>query len=58
MKENAVILELLKIRSPKKVDEIFDLLCANNYFAGQFGLNIPVDESRKVFAHIKKLLKK
>jgi hypothetical protein len=49
--------ELLRWRSPKKVDEMFDLVCANNYFRGQFGQPIPVEKSRLVFNKIKKLLK-
>ena len=49
---------LLRIRNPKRVDEMFDLVCAGNYFAGQFNGQIPVEESRKVFEHIKKLLSK
>jgi hypothetical protein len=49
---------LLRIRSPKKVDMIFDMVCSYNYFAGQFQNPIPVDESRLVFEHIKKLLSK
>jgi hypothetical protein len=57
-KAHKPILELLDIKDPKEVDMIFDMVCANNYFAGQFDLNIPVDESREVFKHIKKLLKK
>ena len=38
-------------------DEIFGLVCAANYFAGNFNANMPVDESRKAFERIKKLLK-
>lgn len=48
--------ELLRMRSPKRVDEMFDLVCANNYFRGQFGLPIPVDKSREVFKKIKNIL--
>jgi hypothetical protein len=58
MKPHKPILELLDIKNPKEVGMIFDLVCANNYFAGQFDLNIPVDESRQVFEHIKNLLAK
>ncbi len=58
MKENLVIKELLRMRSPKNVDQMFDLICAHNYFQGQFNGKIPVDDSRKVFEKIKKLLKK
>jgi hypothetical protein len=48
--------DLLRMRSPKKVDLIFDMVCAGNYFAGQFGNPIPVDKNREVLEHIKKLL--
>jgi hypothetical protein len=49
--------EVLRWRSPKRVDEMFALVCFNNYIAGQFGQKIPVDKSREVFEKIKKLLK-
>lgn len=42
----------------KKPDEIFDLVCFGNFMAGQFNAKIPVDESRRAFARIKKLLSK
>lgn len=42
----------------KKPDEIFDLVCLANYMRGQFNGMVPVEESREVFDHIKKLLKK
>ena len=45
---------ILKLKDP---DEIFDLVCAGNYFAGNFNSRMPVDESRKAFKRIKKLLK-
>jgi len=48
--------ELLRWRSPKRVDEMFDLVCVNNYFRGQFGLPIQVDKSREVFKRIKEIL--
>ena len=44
---------IMKLKDP---DEIFDLVCAANYFAGNFNQNMPVDESRKAFKRIKKLL--
>lgn len=50
--------DLLRMRSPKHVDQIFDLICAHNYFCGRFDSKIPVEESREAFEHIKKLLKK
>ena len=56
MRDNHPFKELLRMRSPKRVDEIFDLVCAQNYFNGQFNNNIEVDENREVFEHIKKLL--
>ena len=46
------------IRGLKDPDQIFDLVCAANYFAGNFNANVPVEESRKAFGVIKKLLKK
>ncbi len=46
------------IKGLRDPDEIFDLICAANYFAGNFNNNMPVDESRKAFKQIKKLLKK
>lgn len=45
---------ILKLKDPL---QIFDLTCANNYFAGKFNLNIPVDNSREAFERIKELLK-
>lgn len=44
---------IMKLKNP---DEIFDLVCAANYFAGNFNQNIPVDNSRKAFKRIKELL--
>lgn len=40
------------------VDEMFDLVCAGNFFRGNLGGMMPVDESRMVFGRIKELLKK
>jgi hypothetical protein len=55
MKKNKTPYELiLKLKDPL---EIFDLVCAANYFAGNFNQNMPVDESRKAFDRIKQLLK-
>lgn len=45
--------DMLTMKDP---DQIFDLVCSGNYFAGSFRQNIPVLESRKCFDHIKKLL--
>jgi hypothetical protein len=42
----------------KNPDEMFGLICSCNYFAGQFGNNIPVEESREIFRRIKKFLGK
>lgn len=56
MRENHPFKELLRWRSPKRVDEMFDLVCFYNYNCGNFKGNIPVEESREVFEHIKKLL--
>lgn len=38
------------------IDSMFDLICTKNYFAGQFGGKVPVDESRLVFKKIVKLI--
>ena len=46
------------IKGLKDPDEIFDLICVANYFAGNFNQNVPVEESRKAFEHIKRLIKK
>lgn len=48
--------DMLRMRSPKNVDMIFDMVCAGNYFAGRFQGNMPVEKNREIFAHIKKLL--
>lgn len=48
------IADILELTDP---DEIFDLICAHNYFAGHLGSGIPINELRKVFNQIKKLLK-
>ena len=40
----------------KNVDEIFDIICFENYVRGKFNLNVPVDESRNAFKRIKDLL--
>lgn len=50
--------QCLRWRDPKRVDEMFNLICAANFFAGQFEGHIPTEESREVFEHIKKLLSK
>ena len=44
---------ICKMKDP---DQIFDLICSANYFAGNYNQNIPVDESRRAFERIKKLL--
>lgn len=53
---NKSLEDLLKIRSKKKVDIVFDMVIFNAYLAGEFGQKLPVEDSRKVFEHIKKLL--
>ena len=54
MSENEITQkDIRRLRNP---DRIFDLICASNYFAGQFNSNMPVEESRKSFERIKKLL--
>jgi hypothetical protein len=45
------------IMTLKDPDEIFDLVCAANYFCGNFNNQMPVEESRKAFKRIKKLLR-
>ena len=55
MKKQEPYKDLLKIRD---ADQAFDMLCCFMYFAGKFDANMPVDESREVFKHIKKLLNK
>lgn len=55
---NIVFEELYKMKGKDKVDRMFDMVCAVNYFAGQYQQNMPVDESRKVFDQIKKILSK
>lgn len=47
--------QLLKEKNP---DDIFDLVCAAMWFSGNLDQNIPVDDAREVFAHIKKLVLK
>lgn len=44
------------MKTLKNPDEIFDLVCAANYFCGNFNSPIPVEDSRKAFKRIKKLL--
>ena len=41
----------------KDPDRLFDMIVAGNYFAGQFDGDMPVEQSRKAFARIKKLLR-
>jgi len=57
MKNEHPLDELLRWRSPKRVDEMFDLVCFNNFVAGQFDGKIPVDKNREVFKRIKWILK-
>lgn len=45
--------DVAKLKDPLNM---FDLCIASAYFAGQFHQNIPVEETRKVFEAIKKLL--
>lgn len=49
---------ILRMRKPKEseIDSAFDLICASNYFAGQFGQNIPTDKSRECWNKLKTLL--
>lgn len=45
------------IKGLKDPGQIFDLICAANYFCGNFNQNMPVDNNREAFEIIKKLLK-
>ena len=47
---------ILRKTKANDLDAAFDKICAHNYFAGQFGQQIPVTESRDAWEHIKKLL--
>lgn len=42
----------------RQVDRILDLLVFQCWLIGQNNGMVPVDESRKLFEHIKKLIKK
>ncbi len=44
---------ILELKDPM---QMFDLVCAYNYFAGKFNNVCPVDESREVFEGIRKLI--
>ena len=44
---------IMKLKDPL---EIFDLVCAANYFCGNFNQPMPVDQSREAFERIKLLL--
>jgi len=44
---------IMKLKNPL---EIFDLVCAANYFCGNFNQPMPVDQSREAFERIKLLL--
>ena len=54
MKRNKTPMDMIK--GLKDPDQIFDLVCAANYFCGNFNSNMPVDENREAFDVIKKLL--
>lgn len=55
MKKNKTPYDLIcKMKDPL---EIFDLVCSANYFAGNFNQNVPVEESRRCFDRIVKLIK-
>lgn len=51
---------ILRMRKPNKddLDSAFDLVCSVNYFAGQFGQNIPVEKNREIWAKLKTLIRK
>ncbi len=48
------IQKILRLKDP---DRIFDLICFHNYIEGKLNRDIPVEDSRKMFERIKKLLK-
>lgn len=50
---NKAILDLKKMEDP---DLMFDFVCAANYFAGNAGAKIPVEESRQVYEKIVQLI--
>jgi len=58
MEKNSALGSLMRMRSPKRIWQIFDLVCVSNYFDGRFGNKMSVDDSREVFRHILKLAKK
>lgn len=49
---------ILRMRKPKMqdIDSAFDMVCASNYFNGQFNGNIEVDKNREIWAKLKQLL--
>jgi hypothetical protein len=49
---------LRTIKGLKDPDQIFDLICVANYFAGNFDQKIPVNESREAFEVLKKIILK
>jgi hypothetical protein len=53
MKINHPLSSILRKRKYNQFD--FDLVIANAYFSGQFGRNIPVEESREVIQHLVRL---
>jgi len=52
-----VLKGLLKMRSIKRVDMMFDLIIFHAYLCGDMKRKLPVSESRIIFEHIKKLIK-
>ena len=51
---------ILRLRKPKEqdIDSAFDMVCAQNYFTGQFGGSIEVEKNRQVWSKLKELLNK
>ncbi len=47
------ILELKKMKDPALM---FDFVCAANYFAGNAGAKMPVEDSRQVYEKIVQLI--
>jgi len=58
MNKKHTLKHILKLTSTREIDSAFDLLIANSYFAGQFDLDIPVEESRDCWEHLKKIITK
>ena len=56
MRKNHPLAYILRKKTAKDIDFIFDMIVMHAYLAGQFGNKIPVDDTREAWKHIKKLL--